>query len=108
MLCREPLVIERTELFPLPVLFAVGYISNTLFDYFDEQFYKQYDSIFASTCSQKSLISYNRILSVTSGKRLNSNKEHDKFLLQSMNKSSLPRQRALHIAFTLYLMLSLV
>jgi len=86
------------------VLFAVDYISNILFDYFNEKFGKLYDSMFESTCFQKSLMSYNLILNVTSGKHLISNKGHDKFLLQSIYKGSLPRQRALHIAITLYLM----
>ena len=90
------------------MLFVVGYISNMLFDYFNEQFDKQYDSMFGRTCFQKRLTSYNLILNVTSGKPLTSNKGHDKFLLQSIYEGSLPRQRALHIAFTLYLMFSWV
>lgn len=67
---------------------------------------KQYCCMFGSTWFQKSLISYNTILNVTLGKRFTSNKGRDKFLLQSTYKGRLPRQRALHIAFTLYLMFS--
>jgi len=62
--------------------------------------------MFGSTCFQKSLMSYNVILNAISGKRLTSNKGYDKFLLQSIYKGSLPRRRALDIAFTLHLMFS--
>jgi hypothetical protein len=108
VLCREPLVIDFIKLLPLRrYLQSVTYLICYLIT-LRNNLVSSMTPFFGSTCFQESIMSYNLILNVTSGKRLTSNKGHDKFLLQSIYKGSLPRQRAFHIAFTLYLMFSWV